>query len=215
MTGELPVLYSFRRCPYAMRARMALAAASIRCELREVLLRDKPRAMLAISSKGTVPVLQTQAGEVIDESLDLMHWALQQSDPDDWLAADQILCQKLITMNDYAFKIWLDRYKYSDRFPEKPQQFYREKAEEFLSILEHHLSEHAGKGLLGEKLSIADIAIFPFIRQFSIVDRKWFNHSNYHFLINWLHDLENSPLFLSVMEKYQPWKPGEGTVIFP
>jgi len=108
------ILYSFRRCPYAMRARMAIAASGLQVELREVVLRDKPQALLDISPKATVPVLQTSEGTIIDESLDIMHWALQQSDPENWLAN---IDHDLISNNDGDFKHWLDRYKYADRHP--------------------------------------------------------------------------------------------------
>ncbi|MGB1581943.1 MAG: glutathione S-transferase N-terminal domain-containing protein, partial [Nevskiales bacterium] len=130
---SLPVLYSFRRCPYAMRARIALAKAGVTVELREILLKDKPAEMLALSPKGTVPVLQLPGGEVIDESLDVMRWALQGHDPDSWLEPDPELTEVLIEANDGPFKSALDRYKYFTRFPEQPREVYRAQGETFFA----------------------------------------------------------------------------------
>jgi glutathione S-transferase len=203
-----PVLYSFRRCPYAIRGRMALAAANIKCELREVVLSDKPAEMLAISAKGTVPVLQLTDGQVIDESLDLMHWALQQSDPEHWLNVNEDETQLLIKCNDGEFKQNLDRYKYFNRYPEHSQEYYRSQAEAFLLNLEEHLQINKGAGLVANKLSLADIAIFPFIRQFSRVDYDWFLNSPYHETKQWLSNIEESNRFKIVMKKYQVWKNG-------
>jgi glutathione S-transferase len=169
----LPILYSFRRCPYAIRARMAIVYASINLELREVSLANKPAEMLSISPKGTVPVLQLEE-RVIDESIEVMDWAIAQSDPDNWLALDlQQQQQSLIEENDNQFKLWLDKYKYWDRHPEQSQQVYRSQAEKFISKLEKNLTQHSY--LLGNKICMADIAIFPFIRQFAFVDKDWFD----------------------------------------
>ena len=174
-----PVLYSFRRCPYAMRARLALAYAGINVELREILLKDKPQAMLDLSPKGTVPVLQLGDGEVIDESIDVMHWALQINDPDAWRDPDPELCEALIESNDGPFKSALDRYKYFTRHPENPREVYRQQGEVFLSTLEEHLGKHDGKGLMRDTPSLADMAIFPFVRQFANSDPKWFETAPY------------------------------------
>jgi len=209
-----PILYSFRRCPYAMRARMALAIAAITCELREVVLRDKPDALLAVSRKGTVPVLQTVSGEVIDESLDIMLWALRRSDPDEWLNVDPTETQQLILMNDQNFKPQLDRYKYSDRFPENSQEAYRQSAEEFLRNLEQRLSVHQGKGLVTDRISLADVAIFPFIRQFSKVDVSWFSDSPYSRVKLWLDNLQQGQPFQNIMKKYKPWKVDAKMILF-
>ena len=200
----LPILYSFRRCPYAIRARMAIAYASINLDVREVSLADKPAAMLAISPKGTVPVLQL-GNRVIDESLEVIEWALQQSDPENWLTTksrDQQLA--LIEENDNEFKDWLDKYKYWDRFPEQTQQFYRSYAEKFLSKLELCLQDNSY--LLGDKICMADIAIFPFIRQFAFVDKPWFDQSSYHSVRRWLNVFLQSELFNQVMEKRPVWQ---------
>ncbi|NKB36855.1 MAG: glutathione S-transferase [Gammaproteobacteria bacterium] len=210
-----PILYSFRRCPYAMRARMAIAAANIRCELREVSLSDKPEQMLTLSSKGTVPVLQLEDGRVIDESLDVMQWALKQSDPESWLNGECGDTQTLIAMNDGEFKAYLDRYKYHVRYPEQSQLVYREKAEEFLQLLENKLEVQKGQALLAEKPGLADIAIFPFIRQFSRVDMNWFGDCSYSLTRQWLHNLEATDRFKLIMKKFKKWEAGEEAVYFP
>ena len=210
-----PVLYSFRRCPYAIRGRMALAAANIKCELREVVLSDKPAEMLAISTKGTVPVLQLTDGQVIDESLDVMHWALQQSDPEHWLNVNEDETQLLVERNDGEFKQNLDRYKYFNRYPEHSQEYYRNQAESFLLTLEDHLQINKCAGLVADKLSLADIAIFPFIRQFSRVDYDWFLNSPYHETKQWLSNIEGSEKFLNVMNKYQVWANDSEIKLFP
>ncbi len=200
----LPILYSFRRCPYAIRARMAIAYASIKLEMREVSLAKKPASMLAISPKGTVPVLEL-SDRVIDESLDVMGWALQQSDPDNWLAPEtQIEQQSLIAENDSEFKGWLDRYKYWDRYPQQSQQDYRINAEKFIAKLERRLQTKSY--LCGAKICLADIAIFPFIRQFAFVDKPWFDNSNYPAVQRWLNHFLHSDLFDRVMQKHAVWQ---------
>lgn len=196
----LPILYSYRRCPYAMRARMAIWAANIQVEVREVSLRDKPAHLLQISPKGTVPVLQFPDGTVLEQSLDIMHWALGQNDPQGWLNADRDAVNALITINDGEFKQALDRYKYPDRYPEHAQSFYREQGEQFLQRLETALQQHPS--LLGDSASMADVAIFPFIRQFSAVDAEWFAVSAYPKLRVWLAGWLESTLFTTVMQKF-------------
>ncbi len=212
--SETPaVLYSFRRCPYAMRARLAIAYSQIAVELREVVLRDKPAEMLAISPKGTVPVLQTPQGEVIDQSLDIMHWALGQYDPEQWLCPrlnHQI--DALINHNDHDFKGCLDRYKYPDRHPEHAQAFYRQQGEQFLQQLEQLLTVH--RYLLADRPCLADMAIMPFIRQFAAVDQAWFDQAGYPKLQAWLAHLLALPLFAQVMNKYAPWQSGQRGVLF-
>lgn len=196
----LPILYSYRRCPYAMRARMALRYAEIAVEIREISLRHKPAHMLQVSPKGTVPVLVLSDGSVIDQSLDIMRWALKVADNDGWLNADAELTATLISENDGAFKQNLDRYKYADRYPQQPAEFYRAQGEIFLAQLDSMLAKNAF--LLGAKLSLADIAIFPFIRQFAAVDADWFDNSDYQHLQRWLKYLLVSPLFCKIMEKH-------------
>ncbi len=212
MDTALPVLYSFRRCPYAMRARLAIAYAGIRTEIREVALKGKPQELLAISPKATVPVLQLPNGQVVEESLDIMLWALAQHDPEDWLAsaADAM---PLIQRNDGGFKYYLDRYKYADRYPDYPAHHYRQQGEMFLAELENRLA--CGGHLCGQDFSIADAAIFPFVRQFAAVDGRWFQASGYPALKQWLDSLLASALFDAVMGKYPVWVAGSPGVVFP
>lgn len=197
----LPTLYSFRRCPYAIRARLALRQAGIDVALHEVALRDKPAALLALSPKGTVPVLHLADGRVIDESLDIMRWALAQADPAGWLtAAPAEQVNALIAINDGPFKRLLDRYKYPQRHPELPQQHYRDEAVALLlNTLERSLTQRPC--LLSEQPSLADMAILPFVRQFSAVDAAWFQASSLGALRTWLERMVSSALFTAVMAK--------------
>lgn len=196
----LPILYSYRRCPYAMRARMALWAAQVQLEVREVSLRDKPAHLLQISPKGTVPVLQLPDGTVLEQSLDIMQWALAQHDPQDWLNSDCEAVNHFISINDGDFKKALDRYKYPERYPEQAQLAYRQQGEQFLQMLETALQQH--RFLLGDSASMADVAIFPFIRQFAAVDGEWFAGSAYPRLRAWLEEWLESPLFAEIMQKF-------------
>ncbi|MFK7608211.1 MULTISPECIES: glutathione S-transferase [unclassified Pseudomonas] len=192
------VLYSFRRCPYAMRARMALRYSGVPLTTVEVSLKAKPVEMLALSPKGTVPVLVCADGRVIEQSLDIMRWALAQKDPDNWLGPDSAA---LIEENDHVFKTHLDRYKYAIRYPEQPMEHYRAQGEQFLQHLEDLLG-HAPY-LAGDRLSLADVALAPFIRQFAHVDREWFEQAPYPHLRVWLERFLASALFTSVMAKTQ------------
>jgi glutathione S-transferase len=215
VNSELPVLYSFRRCPYAIRARIAVYRSAIPVELREVVLRDMPSGLLEASPKGTVPVLVLPNGEVIDESWDIVQWALGRNDPDNWLGTDAIhldRAEPLIKLNDFDFKEKLDRYKYPDRFPEHPQTYYRDWGEAYLQALEARLV--ASPYLLGDMLTVADIGIFPFIRQFAFVDRDWFDKAPYPRLRSWLDALLKSMLFTAVMDKYPVWKAGDPPLVF-
>ena len=209
---SLPVLYSFRRCPFAIRARMALAVAEIAVELREVVLRDKPAEMVAVSAKGTVPVLVLPDSTVIDESLDVMRWALAQHDPEGWLdcATD---ADPLIAHCDTEFKHWLDRYKYADRFSEQTKDFYQSQALLFVDELEQVLT--TAPYLLGPRASIADVGIFPFVRQFAGVDPVWWTDATYPATRHWLDNWLASPIFESVMQKYAAWAPGAPGIRFP
>jgi glutathione S-transferase len=200
-----PILYSFRRCPFAIRARIALNYSSIELQLREVLLRKKPKSMLQASAKATVPVLVLADGSVIDESIDIMRWALAQKDPDAWWRdelADSALA--LVEQCDIDFKIHLDHYKYADRHPQHPQRYYRQLAELFLQILEHKLTLQ--RFLFDDRPTFADVAIFPFIRQFAMVDKVWFDQSPYPRLQTWLQWFLSSVLFTDVMTKYPLWQ---------
>lgn len=215
MTVSLPLLYSFRRCPYAMRARLGLLFAEQKVELREIVLKNKPEHMLAISPKGTVPVLELRDGsqqQVIEESREILEWALQQNDPHGLLDTDLAGAKALIDQNDNEFKYWLDRYKYADRHPELSQLEYRQQGEVFLQVLECLLAKH--QYLLGERISIADIGVMPFVRQFAHVDREVFYRLPYPHLQQWLKDWLVHPVFMQVMAKYQAWQPGDEAVIF-
>ncbi|WP_421523011.1 glutathione S-transferase [Pseudomonas yamanorum] len=192
------VLYSFRRCPYAMRARMALRYSGVAVQIIEVSLKAKPAEMLALSPKGTVPVLSVD-GRVIDESLAIMGWALAQSDPEGWLLEDDGATQALIEENDQGFKYQLDRYKYAERYPEQPMEQYRAEGEVFLSKLEGLLAQR--EYLLAGHLSLADVALAPFVRQFAHVDREWFGRAPYPRLQAWLQRFLESPLFIATMAK--------------
>jgi glutathione S-transferase len=197
---QLPILYSYRRCPYAMRARMALHVANIQVEIREIALRNKPVHMLQVSPKGTVPVLVMPNGQVIEQSIEIMDWALRQHDPHAWLDVDAAQRQYWIAMNDGPFKTALDRYKYPERYPEFTQAEYRLQGESHLQQLELNLRQHAF--LLGSQASIVDVALFPFIRQFAAVDTAWFASSDYSHLLGWLAHWTESKLFADAMQKY-------------
>ncbi|KAB0519525.1 glutathione S-transferase [Pseudomonas extremorientalis] len=192
------LLYSFRRCPYAMRARLALRYSGVPVQIIEVSLKAKPAEMLALSPKGTVPVLSVD-GRVIEESLEIMQWALAQHDPDDWLLQGDPAVLALIAENDQGFKYHLDRYKYADRYPEHPMEHYRAEGEVFLQKLEGLLTERAY--LLARYPSLADMALAPFVRQFAHVDREWFAGTPYQRLQAWLQRVLTSPLFIAVMTK--------------
>ena len=210
----LPILYSFRRCPYAIRARLALHSSQTAYALREVQLRHKPAAMLAASPKGSVPVLVLPNGQAIDESWDIMQWALKQHDPEFWLGRNGEhldAAAALVAINDSSFKAALDRYKYAIRHPEHPPSHYRAEGEIFLQQLEDCLQTHAH--LLGDRLSIADAAIVPFIRQFAGVDQAWFDQSPYPKLRCWCEALIGSSRFEAVMVKHPVWADGDEIVV--
>lgn len=213
---NLPILYSFRRCPYAMRARLALAYAGVRLELREVDLNALPASLVElVPDNQTVPVLHLPDGQIIDESWDVLLWAVRRNDPDNWLGEAEsclVEAEQWIEMNDYSFKTDLDHYKYADRYPEHPAAYYREEASEFIQELEDQLSQ--GRYLLGERLSIADIGILPFIRQFALVDKDWFDQAPYPHVQAWLEAFLNSELFAAVMDKYPLWTPGAEPVVW-
>jgi glutathione S-transferase len=192
----LPVLYSYRRCPYAMRARMALKLAGIEVEIREISLREKPAHMLQVSPKATVPVLVLEDGVVIEESIEIMLFALKNHALGANIHAPS---RALISENDNSFKKALDCYKYPERFPNKTQTQHRADGEVFLQKLENQLNQH--QYLFGDAFSFADIAIFPFIRQFAAVDATWFEAAAYPKLRVWLNERIDSELFKSVMTK--------------
>jgi len=207
--NPVPVLYSFRRCPYCMRAHMALKYAGIKVELREVDLNDMPAAALEISPDATVPALELPDGTAMDESWVIVKWALQQNDPDHWLGKDHehlLDAEILIETNDYSFKDDLDHYKYADRFPEHPAEYYRAACEEFIEELEEMLVEN--HCLLANQLTLADVGVFPFVRQFSLVDQTWFEQSPYPNVRHWLNMMIDSVLFQQVFQKHALWKEG-------
>jgi glutathione S-transferase len=210
------ILYTFRRCPYAMRGRMGLSMAGLSVHVREVVLRDKPADMLAVSPKGTVPVLLTASGEIVDESLDVMRWALAQNDPEGWLMADPETTDILISRNDGAFKRALDRYKYPSRYSDEDlvPGAARAVGLEILQDL-NALIEAQGGHLVRPTRSLADIAIFPFIRQFAHTDMDWFVAQDLPALQAWLDGHKQSALFKGIMAKYAQWEPGNDEPLLP
>lgn len=217
--ADLPVLYSFRRCPYAIRARLAIAASGLEIELREVILKNKPAELLAASPKGTVPVLVLASGQVIDESLQVMIWALRQHDPAQWLEPQKTQATltattagmlALIAVNDGSFKHSLDRYKYPHRFTAEHEgldaasfaQRHRGLAAAWLCTLESQLTDVY---LFGPQPRLADMALGPFVRQFAHTDATWFAAQPWPRLQTWLATFEASSLFASVMHKQTPW----------
>lgn len=211
MQNPPPILYSFRRCPYAMRARLALFACNITCELREVVLRDKPKQMVDISPKSTVPVLELMNGTVIDESRDIIIWAVEQNDPNGWQSYLQEM-KELVEINDHQFKTHLDKYKYSSRNPELSKDEHRKNGDFFLKLLNDKLT---GQSFLSaDELTITDLAIFPFIRQFAFVDKEYFDSLPYPHLQKWLEHHLNSDLFKNIMNKYDQWHEGQDVIYF-
>lgn len=205
---KAPILYSFRRCPYAMRARMALWAAGVTVTLREVKLAAKPPALIAASPKATVPVLVLADGTVLDESLAIMRWALAQNDPEGWLAGEDAT---LIAANDGPFKHHLDRAKYPNRYPADGID-HRTAAIALLAPLETRLE--SAPYLCGERRSLTDIALFPFIRQFAAIDPEWFAAQPLPRLAAWHEAHCASALFAAVMPKFAPWQPGDASISF-
>ena len=211
---DAPILYSFRRCPYAIRARLAIRVSGVRVALREVVLRDKPAELLLASAKATVPVLQLPDGRVLEQSLEIMRWALEQHDPQGWLCLqEQDEALALIALNDGAFKQALDRYKYAPRHRERPQGAWRDEAVELmLAPLNRRLANRLF--LLRDTASLADIAIAPFIRQFAAVEPGWFDSAPFEPLQAWTKRIVSSELFDSVMSKFTAWQPGDSETIF-
>jgi len=203
-----PILYSFRRCPYAMRARLALMVSGTACELREVKLSAKPEAMLAASPKGTVPVLVTAEGEVIDESIDIMRRSLQRNDPEGWLDRED---PGLIARNDGPFKHDLDRYKYPERHGSDAHA-HRETGLAVLRDLDARLARQGQ--ICGAQRGLTDMAIMPFVRQFAAVDRAWFDSQRLPHLKSWLEGHLESALFKAIMLRPKPWSPGDPIVRF-
>ena len=214
MTPNLPILYSFRRCPYAMRARLALLASGIEYEHREVVLRDKPADMLAASPKGTVPVLVLPNNEVIDQSLDIMLWALRQNDPYHWLTHEKDALA-LIAQCDGDFKFHLDRYKYPNRYEGADALVHRAKAAEFAAAMNAEMNAemaincYALNSCFGNKYA----GCMPFLRQFSHVDKAWFVAQNWPHLQAVLADFEASSAFKTIMQTYARWQAGAAPIV--
>ena len=204
-----PILYSFRRCPYAIRARLAIYSAGIELELREVLLRDKAPKFLEVSKSKTVPCLQTN-DYILDESLEIMIWALNINDPKNWLReTDKSL--ELIATCDGPFKNALDRTKYPNRYPDESAVENRVLASNFLDFIENQLSPC----LFGENFNLADIAILPFVRQFAHIDFDWFLSQPWPKTAEWLENFKSSEMFKSVMKKYPKWEENDPVTLFP
>jgi glutathione S-transferase len=224
----LPILYSLRNCPYAMRARIAIYKSKLAVELRDLVLTDKPAEMLAASPKGTVPTLVIAPSTVIDESVDVMLWALAQSDPANLLREEEHRCElinyetkqptkfnhilALIYLFDSEFKPCLEAYKCAKRYHEDNLLACREACEVFIQNLEQRLTAHSY--LIDNKESMADIALLPFIRQFAKVERQWYLQSNYPEVKRWLNQYLQSPMFNKVMKKYPLWSSGQAVLSF-
>ena len=209
-----PILYSFRRCPYAMRARMALILASKECELREILLKNKPDEMLEISSKGTVPVMQF-ADKVLDESLDIISWAMESpvSNVYEYTGTEELLSEEFIKLFDSKFKYHLDRYKYSSRYGADPKT-HQDECKIILDDLEDKINPKPW--IFGKEVSLLDISILPFIRQCKIANPDWFFAQSFIKVIELLNYFENSDLFTQAMQKYDLWDPSKNNgKIFP
>ena len=207
---KYPILYTFRRCPYAMRARFAIRSSKIKVEIREIKLKEKPSEFLNLSPKGTVPVLITNSGEVLEESLDIIYWALNKNDPHKWLAKGKLEnkdIRKLLDDLENKFKPNLDKYKYPSRFSGVDQYLHRDKNLCFLKKLNSYLENN--KSLNCEHLSLLDYAIFPFVRQFRNVDQEWFDKLNFIFLNKWINQIIDSKDFSSIMKKFKKWEPND------
>ena len=211
-----PIFWSFRRCPYAMRARLAIAASGQKVQLREILLREKPADFLATSPKGTVPVFKLEHGQVIDESRDIMFWALGQSDPENWLAVwrqNSALAMAFLDRLDGAFKHDLDRYKYASRYNRDAGSTHRDSGGAFLAELDQDLQQTGA--LFGPQLGLLDFASLPFVRQFRIADPDWFDDQSWPHLHAWLGGFLDSARFRLVMQKYPQWIPDVQSIAFP
>jgi len=208
----VPILYSFRRCPYAMRARMAIILCSVRCELREILLRDKPEAMLEISPKGTVPVLQLQ-DRILDESMEVIEWALQQDSSKFhvYLDDEQKLSYDLIELFDTKFKHHLDRYKYASRFEETADDHQQECLQLLIKL---DAVIQPDPWIFGDTVSLLDISILPFVRQCKIANPEWFESQTFTKVISLVSYFESSELFLLAMEKFKKWNPADPKIVF-
>ena len=214
MSDALPILFSFRRCPYAMRARLALAVSEQSVVLREVELRNRPPELVEVSPKATVPVLILPEGRVLEESREIMLWTLANRDPEGWLLSDSAQCdltEQLLAECDGDFKYHLDRYKYENRYENVDSIEHREAASEWLRKLDSQLA--SSSFLFGARTSFADMAIAPFVRQFAFADRDWFDAQSWSGLRAWLDEFIESALFARVMSKYASWRAGDEELV--
>lgn len=208
----LPILYSLRHCPFAMRARLAIFKSQKAVELRDVKLTNKPVSMLVASPKGTVPILVVSSQHIIEESIDVMLWVLQQNDPDNML--DELAtAMTFIQRYDREFKPCIEAYKCAKRYHETNLEECRRACEVFIQDLELRLSQHAY--VLGEQESIADLAILPFIRQFAKVERPWYVQSSYTHVKRWLNSYLQSAMFNKIMAPNPIWEEGNKGIVFP
>ena len=210
LAQSYPIFYSFRRCPYAMRARLSLVVSKTKVEIREVLLKEKPKEFLDSSISATVPCMITKE-KTIDESLDIMFWALKNNDPQNWLYIPK-LGYELIKENDGPFKHYLDLTKYHSRYPEINPEESRKKASAFLIKLESIMADNF---LFGSSPTIADMAILPFVRQFANTDIEWFNQQNWPNVKRWLSKFINSEIFDLIQIKYNQWSKESEPQFFP
>jgi len=208
MNQKIPILFSFRRCPYAMRARIAIKLCNLECEIREINLKLKNKEFLELSPKGTVPVLVLPDDKIIEESMDIIHWAISNNDPYNLKLKNLEIYNKdmdLISIFDNEFKYHLDRYKYNSRYKGINKEEHKYKARDLLVNLNNSLKEK--QWLNGENISISDISILPFVRQYRIADIKWFDEKLELPNINrWLDKFLNSKIFNNVMKKYKIWE---------
>ena len=216
MINKYPTLYSFRRCPYAMRARLALRLCKIECIIREISLKAKNSEFLKVSPKGTVPVLVLPNGKVLEESLDIINWSLEQNDPNKLKANDKVtkkINDKYIQLFDKDFKFHLDRYKYSSRYNISNSEVHRNKARNLLTEINTMLE---GKDYIGGQcMSLLDISILPFVRQYRIADINWFdNHLGLRNINNWVNIFLNTEILASVMTKYKVWEKEDPPILF-
>ena len=216
MINKYPTLYSFRRCPYAMRARLALRLCKIECIIREISLKAKNSEFLKVSPKGTVPVLVLPNGKVLEESLDIINWSLEQNDPNKLKANDKVtkkINDKYIQLFDKDFKFHLDRYKYSSRYNISNSEIHRNKARKLLTEINTMLE---GKDYIGGQcMSLLDISILPFVRQYRIADINWFdNHLGLRNINNWVNIFLNTEILASVMTKYKVWEKDDPITLF-
>ena len=215
MINEYPTLYSFRRCPYAMRARLAIRLCKIQCIIREISLKAKNSEFLRLSPKATVPVLVLPNGEVLEESLDIIYWSLEQNDPSKLKINNQLANEtnKLIELFDTEFKFHLDRYKYSSRYNIKNSEVHRDKARDILTQINTILEGNNYIG--GNNISLLDISILPFVRQFRIADKEWFDDNlGLENVNHWLNKFLNSNLLASIMTKYKVWEKDDPITLF-